>query len=215
MKKIYLFLFAILVFATLNTNAQTFEITPQYGFQFNSKLNYNGGYIKFPNSGQYGVTGGVNFGSSLDFEFSWTHQDSEIRIKDILFDPYEERNWGDVAINHYLFGGVQKFGYRDEFKPFLGVALGWSTFSPENNGGAAINLDSYTTFTFAVSGGAKFMLNDTFGLRLQTQLIMPVYGGGVYWGGPYGYVGYSNVAAMFNISGGIIIAFGDNSTTFK
>ncbi|GAB1308006.1 hypothetical protein KH5_06890 [Urechidicola sp. KH5] len=214
MKKTLFIFFGALLF-TIGFQAQSFEITPQFGYQINSKLNYNGGYVKLPGGEQYGVTGSFNTGNRINFEFSWTHQDSEIRIKDILFNPYEERNWGDVAINHYLFGAIQDFGNDDQVKPFFGVAIGWSTFNPENNGAAEFNLSSYTTFTFALSGGVKYMFNDYLGFRLQSQLLLPVYGGGVYYGGPYGYAGYSKVAAMLNFSGGLIIAFGDNKTTFN
>jgi len=210
---------SIVVFLTaIGMSAQGFEITPQYGYQINSKLNYNGGYLKVPGSGQFGITGSVNIGRGMAAEFSWTQQNSDIRIKDILFTPHEERNFGDVSINHYQFGAVQHFGSDDDVRPFFGVSAGWSTFNPDNNnydlnnnnGGVNAYLNSTSTFTFGITAGIKYMFTNHIGLRVQSNLLMPVYYGGYYG---YGYGGYSKVVAMLNFSGGLIFAFGDRNTT--
>lgn len=73
MKKI-LKISIVLFLITVTMNAQGFEITPQFGYQINSKLNYNGGYLKVPGSAMYGVTASVNLRNGMNAEFSWIHQ---------------------------------------------------------------------------------------------------------------------------------------------
>ena len=108
---------------------------------------------------------------------------------------------------------MQHFGYDEDIRPFFGVSAGWSTFSPDNNNfnQGVPALRDYSTFTFGLSGGIKYMFTNHIGLRVQSQLLLPVYGSSYYYG--YTYYGYSKVAAMLNFSGGLIFAFGDRDTT--
>ena len=46
----------LLFLISFSTFAQKFELTPQYGYQVGAKYSYNGGYIKMPDSDQYGFT---------------------------------------------------------------------------------------------------------------------------------------------------------------
>ena len=203
----------LLFLVTFAMNAQGgFEITPQYGYQINSKFKFNTGEIKIPASSQFGATVGYNIGRGMAAEFSWTQQNSELEVK-AVGTPENGGKWGDVSINHYQFGAVQHFGNDEDLRPFFGVSFGWSTFSPDNNfrDESVPYLNSTSTFTFGISGGIKYMFTNHIGLRVQSQLLLPVYGG-TYYGYPT-YTGYSNVVAMLNFSGGLIFAFGDRDTT--
>jgi hypothetical protein len=211
MKKITSICVLFLLFAV--TASAQFEITPQFGYQINSKINFDRGEMKMPGSGLYGITGSYNLGNEMAFEFSWVHQDSELDVRHVNSVP-NGGNWGDVSVNHYQFGSVQHFGYDDDLRPFIGISIGWSTFSPENNNqglgdvDAVPYLSSTSTFTFGISGGVKYMFTDNIGIRVQSQLLLPTYYGGSYYGW-YGYTSYSKVFAMLNFSGGLIFAFGD------
>lgn len=204
---------AILFSLTISMNAQGIEITPQFGYQINSKLNFNRGDIKIPGSSQFGITGSVNIGRGMAAEFSWAQQNSELNVSHVD-GPVNNGNWGDLKINHYQFGAVQHFGNDEDLRPFFGVSGGWSTFNPENNNQdqSVPYLSSYSTFTFGLSGGIKYMFTNHIGLRVQSQLLLPIYGSTYYYGYP-SYYGYSKVAAMLNFSGGLIFAFGDRDTT--
>ena len=62
---------------------QNIEITPSYGIQFGSKLNYGANYLKIDDSDQYGVTVGYEVDYGTLFEVSYLHQSTELLIKDI------------------------------------------------------------------------------------------------------------------------------------
>lgn len=189
---------------SFSANAQKFEVTAQGGYQFNGKWNYNGGYFKIPGSGVYGVTAGLNAGNGVMVEFFWLQQNSELRNKDVIFNPIERTVLDDITVNHYQFGAVQNFGY-DDLKPFIGGSLGWSVFS--NNDESEPIYDHNSTFTVGVTGGIKYYFTDNIGLRFQAQMLLPVNGGGVYIGGGSG-IYASGTMLLFNMTGGLVIGFG-------
>ena len=183
-------------------NAQKVEITPQYGYQVGAKYNYYGGYVKLKSSDQYGLTFGINATDDITVEFMWAQQNSDISIKDFQFYP-RETALTDVVVNHYQIGAIHMFGYS-EARPFIGLSAGWSTFNPD------IDLyDGTTTFTLGISGGLKYFFTDRIGIRIQSQLLMPVSWGGVYIGSGGGGVSAGGSILQLNFSGGLIIGLGD------
>ena len=192
----------LLFIVSFTVMAQSIEITPQYGYQIGSKYSYYGGYIKLSSSDQYGFTASINTGSDIEVEFFWVHQSTDVRIKDRDF--LQESFLTDVTVNHYQLGAIHTFGDRDDVLPFFGMSLGWSTFNPDDK-----LYDSSTKFTIGISGGLKYFFSDHIGIRLQTQLLMPIEWGGVYFssGGGSG-VSAGGTLLQLNFSGGLIFAFG-------
>ena len=201
MKKIVLVL-AIILLCSVDTYAQKVEITPQYGYQLGAKYNYYGGYLKLHDSDQYGLTVGINASDDVTVEFMWAQQNSKVSVKDAIFYP-KETEISDIQANHYQLGAIHMFGYSDA-RPFAGLSAGWSTWNPEDS-----FLDSHTTFTIGISGGLKYFFSDRIGLRLQTQLLMPINYGGFYVGGGGGGVAVSGNILQLNFSAGLIIGLGD------
>lgn len=193
---------AIALALTQAINAQKVEITPQYGYQVGAKYNYYGGYVKLKSSDQYGLTFGINATDDITVEFMWAQQNSDISIKDFQFYP-RETALTDVVVNHYQIGAIHMFGYS-EARPFIGLSAGWSTFNPD------IDLyDGTTTFTLGMSGGLKYFFTDRIGIRIQSQLLMPVSWGGIYIGSGGGGVSAGGSILQLNFSGGLIIGLGD------
>ena len=192
----------ILLAVTHSIYAQKIEITPQYGYQVGAKYNYYGGYLKLKSSDQYGLTFGVNATDDITVEFMWAQQNTNIRIKDFQVAP-QETDLTDVVVNHYQIGAMHMFGYS-EARPFIGLSAGWSTFNPEME-----IYNGTTTFTLGVSGGLKYFFTDRIGIRIQSQLLMPVSWGGVYVGGGGGGVTAGGSILQLNFSGGLIIGLGN------
>jgi len=201
MKKI-LFITALFFVVGHYSYAQKVEITPQYGYQVGAKYNYYGGYLKLKSSDQYGLTFGINATDDISVEFMWAQQNTDIRIKDFQFYP-QETKLTDVVVNHYQIGAIHMFGYSDA-RPFAGLSAGWSTFNPELD-----RYDGTTTFTLGISGGLKYFFTDRIGIRIQSQLLMPVSWGGVYVGGGGSGVTAGGSILQLNFSGGLIIGLGN------
>lgn len=201
MKNIFIVMAVSLALAQ-SISAQKVEITPQYGYQVGAKYNYYGGYLKLKSSDQYGLTFGINATDDITLEFMWAQQNSNVRIKDFQFYP-SETELTDVVVNHYQLGAIHMFGYS-EARPFIGLSAGWTTFNPD------IDLyDGTTTFTLGISGGLKYFFSNRVGIRIQSQLLMPVSWGGVYIGSGGGGVTAGGSILQLNFSGGLIVGLGD------
>ena len=193
---------ALIILCSVGTYAQKVEITPQYGYQIGAKYNYYGGYLKIKDSDQYGVTVGINPSDDISVEFMWAQQNTSMGIKDYIGYP-QETELSDIVVNHYQIGAIHMFGYSDA-RPYAGLSAGWSTWNPTED-----RFNSTTTFTMGLSGGLKYFFNDHIGIRLQSQLLMPVSWGGVYIGNGGGGVTTGGSVLQLNFSGGIIIGLGD------
>jgi len=188
--------------------AQTIEVTPSYGFQFGSKLNYGPNYIKIESSDQYGITIGFETFDDIMAEVSYFHQGTELNIRDVILSPSENR-LSDLSADWILVGGTKYFP-SGKIRPFLGGALGILILSPSKENNSLINssLNSSTKFSFAFKGGVNIMFSDRVGLNLQGNLMFPVEWGGVYVGGGTGGigggVGVSSTTLIGGFSGGLV-----------
>lgn len=184
---------------SLETQAQKFEITPQYGYQVGAKWNYYGGYVKLEPSDQFGVTANISLSDNLQAEFFWAQQSSAVAVKDVIFYPVEEEVT-DATVDHFQFGIIHMFGYSDA-RPFVGLSAGWSAFNPDEP-----EYNTTTSFSVGFSGGLKYFFSDHVGIRLQGQLLVPMQWGGVYLGTGGGGVYTGGSILQLNFSGGLIIA---------
>jgi hypothetical protein len=187
---------------TNNSFAQTIEITPSYGYQFGAKLNYGQNYIKIDDSGQYGINLGFEVFDDFMAEISYFHQGTELRIRDIILSPIEDR-LSDLSVDWINIGGTKYFP-SGKIRPFVGGAIGIVIFSPKNENFNLINssLDVVTKFSFTFKGGVNFMFSDRIGLNFQGNLMFPVDWGGVYVGGGPGGVGGGVSASSTTVIGG-------------
>lgn len=203
------FVLLITLLATITISAQkNIEITPSYGYQFGTKVNYGPNYIKMDDSGQFGITVGVETMPNLMAEVSYINQNTELRIRDNQISPQEDK-LSDLNVDWFQIGVLRYFD-TGQTQPFLGTSLGMTIFSPknENNNIVNRNLDSSTEFSFTVKGGANIWLSDSVGINIQGNLMFPVSWGGVYVGGGTGGVGggvsVNSTTVIGGFSGGLV-----------
>lgn len=193
---------------THHSFAQTIEVTPSYGFQFGSKSNYGSNYLKIDGSDQYGITIGFETYDDIMAEVSYFHQGTELRMRDIVLSPSEDR-LADLSADWIFVGGTKYFP-SGNIRPFVGGALGLVILSPKNENTSIIgfSLDASTKFAFAFKGGVNIMFSDRVGLNLQGNLMFPANWGGVYIGGGSGGigggVGVSTSTLIGGFSGGLV-----------
>lgn len=171
---------------SFGASAQVIEITPSYGYQFGAKQGYGPNYVKLEGSSQFGGTIGVETYKGLMAEFTYLNMSSELRIRDIIIGPSEER-LSDLNIDWFLLGATRYFK-QGKVKPFAGGGLGLVVFSPKNenqdlgDSDRPIRLNSDTRFAFSFKGGVNIMFTDAIGLNLQGNLYFPVNWAGAYIG---------------------------------
>jgi outer membrane protein W len=190
-------------------NAQTVEITPSYGYQFGSKLNYGrSNYLKISDSDQFGLTLGYETFDDTMIELSYTHQSSDVRIRDVIESPNEQR-LADLAGDWIMIGGTKYFP-KGNIRPFFGGALGLVILSPGNENRDLTNrsFQNETNFAFSFKGGVNIMISDSVGINIQGNLYCPVNWGGFYISGGTGGIGggasLSSTTIIGGFSGGLV-----------
>ncbi len=208
--KFLLFIFSFSI--VMSSWAQTIEITPSYGFQFGTKLDYGINYIQIDDSDQYGLTIGYELDSDLMAELTYFRHTTQLNIRDVILSPIETK-LTDLNIDWFLLGASKYFG-DNKLKPFIGGGLGWVFFTPKNENFDLINrgLDNQTRFTFSFKTGVNAMITDVVGVNLQFNLLLPIAWGGVYvGGGPGGVSGgvaVSSSTLIASFSGGLVFKLG-------
>ncbi|MDU8886804.1 hypothetical protein RXV94_11585 [Yeosuana sp. MJ-SS3] len=208
---VVLFLFAI------NLIAQNLEITPHYGYQFGTKLNYGPNYLKIDDSDQYGITLGMEMASGLTGEITYIHHSTELKIRDILLGPVEER-LADLNADWVLLG-ANKYFKEGKVRPFAGGGLGLVFIAPKNENLLVANrrFDNQTKFTFSFKTGANIMVSEVVGINLQFNMLFPIEWGGFYVGGGTGGfssgVSVSSSTIIAGFSGGLVFRISPKTNT--
>lgn len=190
--------------------AQSIEITPSYGIQFGSKLNYGPNYIKIEDSDQFGLTVAYEVSYDIMAEISYIHHSTELTIRDSGLSAGTPR-LSDLNADWFLIG-ASKYFKTDKVKPFAGGGLGLVFLAPKNENFDIINrgLDNETKFTFSFKAGVNVMLSKAVGINLQGNLLLPIEWGGVYVGG-----GSGGVSGGIGVAGSTIIAGFSGGLVFR
>jgi len=207
-KQILLLVFAALI--SYGASAQTYEITPSYGYQFGTKLSYGPSYVKMEGSSQFGINLGVELQTGMMLDLSYYNMSSEVRIKDFIIAPFEER-LTDVNLD-WFFIGATRYLKSGPLKPFVGGGLGLVIVSPKNENRDLVNgsFSSETRFAFSIKTGINYMFSDVIGINLQGNLFLPVNYGGFYVGTGGAGISTGSTLIFGGFSGGLVFRLDKN-----
>jgi opacity protein-like surface antigen len=157
-------------------SAQTrgIEITPTVGYRFQSSISTDGSAvvdsIDVPDSLSYGLTAEFPVHPSLNVEFLWSHQDTDMNVDYRGTPPAGAKaNLGGLKVDTIQIGGLWQSGRRgDKVRGYFDFLLGASIVNPPQN------FDSLTRFSMSLGGGAKFNFSENVGLKAGIRW-MPVY----------------------------------------
>ena len=212
MKQIKFLFLIIFSTAVTSTSAQSIEVTPSYGFQFGSKLNYGPNYIQIDDSDQYSLTLGFELDSGLMGEITYMHHSTQLNIRDVVLSSGTER-LSDLNADWVLIG-ANKYFKTDKVKPFAGGGLGLIFLAPKNENSSILNraLDNQTKFAFTFKTGANIMVSEVVGINIQFNMLLPIEWGGFYVGGGTGGfssgVGVQGSTIIAGFSGGLVFRLG-------
>ncbi len=152
-------------------HAQKVEINPFVGLRFAGEFDNDSGDFfdsdfEVDESSALGLGLGFALSRSLQLEFFWSHQESDLISDQGFF-------LGDVEITaldvDYLHAGLLYQWAPGQLRPFITGSLGVTEFSPENS-----LLEDETRFSFSVGGGVKIFFNQSFGLRFDARIFSTV-----------------------------------------
>ena len=203
-------IFVLVFMTTFLASAQVFEITPSYGYQFGAKLGYGPNYLKLDDSGQFGVTVGVETYSGLMVEFTYLNMSSELRLRDVVFAPFETK-LSDLNVDWFMIGATRYFK-TGKVKPFAGGNLGLVVVSPSNENREIVDrgLQSTTKFAFSFKAGVNIMFTESIGLNLQGNLYFPVDWAGVYVDSGGAGISTGSTVILGGFSGGLVFRIDAN-----
>jgi len=180
-----------------------FEITPYGGWVWTSGydvlLGGQKGNLDVRESAVWGVTVGYNLRDSLaQIELIYSHQDA-----DVYFEfSGQDTSYGEVSIEHLHIGGL--FGTSSGRTVwFTTLSLGASRWAPKDG-----ETDDAWRFSLIFGLGAKYPINERFGLRFQARLpYMFVEDTAKFACGPSGCLNSAGGRALwqFDMSVGLII----------
>ncbi|NOR76118.1 MAG: hypothetical protein GQ525_13300 [Draconibacterium sp.] len=203
MKRITI-LTAILLTSTL-LFAQSIEITPLFGYDISGQVD---GYY-----GTFDVKDDMSFGGLLSVEvdnmsyIELGYHRTNTQVVTSSYGDFLENGRADLAVEHYQVGALREF-QEGKVVPFAKVSLGTTRYAQMSKGN-----ERYWLFSAGVGLGAKIFINDMIGLRLHTNLMLPMEfsGGGIFCGIGGGGGGCSTAITFnvplvhWNLGGGLII----------
>ena len=171
MKKITLI--AAILFTGTILFAQSVELTPLYGYTISGKVTgYYGTTYDVKDNAMFGgmLSVEIDRGSYVELSYVRTNTDLLITKRDF------EQNQVGMGIEHYQVGMLREFK-EGKVAPFGKVMLGTTRYVQTTDGDSR-----YWLFSVGIGGGAKIMFSDRIGLRLHTNLILPMEfaGGGLF-----------------------------------
>ena len=187
--------------------AQYTEITPLFGYTFAGKYDRYNQTLDVKDNFLYGVLADFELLPRNYLEFSYRRNDTQLA----------ERNSGepvvtmhDMGVEHY------QLGYLYEFKegpliPFASIAAGTTRYF-----GKGDLKKRYWMFSTALNLGAKLFFNEHLGIRIQTNLTMPLEFGGAGFGCGIGTGGagcggdlyFNSPLVHWDLTAGLIFRFG-------
>ena len=180
------------------------ELTGYTGYQFGlSTLNFVGGSVDLKDGVNYGGSIGIRVRPNQLIEFTVNRWDTELRFKGIGVPP----SIGMDVTNFYL-GGYNEV-HKGKARPFFGVGLGATWFSPRTS-----TIGDDWRFSVMFGGGVKVMFGEkqNIGLRLQGNLLMTFLSSA--WGVSCGTGGcgmglFGTGIADLNFTAGLTVGLGE------
>lgn len=188
------------------------EISPYAGYMFGGSLNFYEGKLKAENGLNYGVAMDVKLANDTQIELMWTQMGTTA-----YFEPYYSYEFlatdsFDMNIGYIQIGGVREME-MGKVNPFGVFTLGTTYFIPEE---VTFEGDNFTTdidpvwkFSMTMGAGVKIWLSDVVGIRLQGNLMLPMFWGGSTYGSSGYSMGGGTSMVQGNFTGGLIFALGD------
>lgn len=202
-------LFIILLFIGIGgLSSQNIEISPFYGYQFGSTIDYYGGYVKMDEGSNYGGTVGFNTGNNMIVQLSYVRNTSEILVRDVVLAPLQVRVT-DANFDWISISSLRTAGREDVYGHF-GLGLGLLVSTPANINTAVVDrrINSSTRMFFDIKFGGTAMFTESIGIRLQALMQFPVDWAGAYFavgsGGPSTGISLNSSSIIFSLNGGLV-----------
>jgi hypothetical protein len=175
MKRFLILMAAGLTLIT-TTQAQKAEIGGFYGISLNSQIQTYYGNFKVDNKANYGGQLSIALSSEVFVELMYNRTDTRVQFHNRggISEPF------DISIEYFHVGGLQQVDIgSDVIVPFGNLSMGATRLNIKNqvdfeDTGQPQTYGDAWAFSVALAGGAKILLHERIGIRLQARLGAPM-----------------------------------------
>jgi hypothetical protein len=190
-----------LLFSAVTLFAQSIEITPIFGYTVAGKVNNYGRYFDVKDDMLYGGMLSVEFETLTYLELSYQRNDTR--------GETFSNGSVDLGVEHYQVGLLREFS-EGRVAPFARVSLGTSRYVQKSRGD-----DRVWFLSGGIGAGAKIFLTESVGIRLFTNLMLPMeFDGAGFWcgigSGCSGGVSFNVPLVHWDLGAGLIIKLPGN-----
>jgi hypothetical protein len=212
---------ALAILLPLSKTSAQVELTPMVGYTLADKFDTYRAQARISDNLAWGVNLAFNLGYGKQIELSYERMDTDVSGDEYIWDGngyvFNGRKNIDIAMDYILAG----FTYNRELPgspavPFGGIAIGTAIATGQEG---EYNGNDLWFFDVNLKLGVKIFPSEKIGIRLQTQLHMPMQGSGgglscgVGTGGSGCGVsmgGYTTITQL-GFNGGLIFRLGGDS----
>jgi len=204
MRKIVLFLPALLLIAATSFGQTAVEFIPQGGYTFGSNTDFPDLYGHVDGAWSLGGALKFNVNRNLGIEVLYNHISTTSGL--YYYDDHSAYTYGNLGINYIMIGPVESFTIPGStVRPFIGAMLGAAIMDPEGD-------NTFTKFAAGFQLGTNIYVSPRVGLQLKAQMLSPVdaAGGSLFFSNYGSGAGISTYSSMyqFSLNAGLIIGLG-------
>ncbi len=203
MKRIFILLFLGGALMT-HSLAQEIEIGGFYGYNLNTRARTYYGDFTLNNNPNYGGQLSVGMAPDLFVEFTYNRSDTEIRY---TYNNYNEPL--DMSSEYYQIGGLRQIQTASgAVLPYGAFSLGATRFNLKESFDDIYSGDKWF-MSIALAAGAKVLLGEKLGIRLQARMGLPLGFSGVWFGTGGGGATFYVPVAQFDFTAGLFLRLGN------
>ena len=202
MKRLLLLLLIGGFFLT-DTVAQKIELGGFYGYNLNTRVRtYYGDYTLY-NNPNYGGQLSIGLASDLFVELIYNRSDTEMNYYyNNVYEPL------DVSSEYFHVGVLQQFQTGSGvLLPFGSFSIGTTRYNLQETYGQFDAGDKWF-MSIALAGGAKILLGERLGIRLQARMGLPMGFRGLWIGTGGTSASFYVPVAQFDFTAGVFLRFG-------
>lgn len=179
------------------------KLTPFVGYTIQDKVYGYYGDMTIGDGMHFGGTLSKEMSSQMSVDLTYSYQSTSFGLKDYSSITNNLSGTYKGSVSYLMLGSTHSPDFTAKVAPYAGVMVGAAIFSSKEI------ISEKWKFAVGLKLGAIVHVNDKIGIVLQTQLMVPVQGIGVYFGTGGAGVSTSSSATQLGFTGGVEIKLGN------
>lgn len=187
----------LMTMAVASASGQNLKLTAFGGYTVQDKVFGFNGDMVIGDGTHYGASLAMEQSDNLAIDITYSYQSTTFAVRDYTPGGNATGNYSG-SVSYLMLGTKHSPDFSAKVAPYGGIMIGAAIFN------STVTSEAWR---FAVGGrlGAVYHVNEKFGIMVQTQLMVPVQGVGVFFGTGGAGVGTTSSATQLGFTGGLEI----------